>query len=86
MPPSALYLPNYSQSHALVIGINKYQHAGPLMHACNDAKAVAETLIGSFGFPKQNVGLLLDQDATRDAIMRAFHKFETCNPTPLTAY
>jgi hypothetical protein len=72
MAAEALYLPKYAESRALVIGINKYRHVGPLLHACNDAVAVAELLTGRFGFPKQNVELLLDAKATRASILRRF--------------
>jgi hypothetical protein len=75
MPPptsKASYLPNYTASHALVIGINKYQHVSPLLHASNDAQAVARILVERFGFPKENVQLLLDAGATREGILRAF--------------
>jgi len=72
MAISAAYLPKYAASRALVIGINKYQSASPLLHACNDATAVAQLLIERFGFPKENVVLLLDAGATRAAILQSF--------------
>src|SRR5262245_50373341 len=62
----------YSNSHALVIGIDKYRHVGPLAFAVNDARAIAETLKNSLSFPPENVTLLTDADATRHAIMSAY--------------
>src|SRR5512147_804353 len=38
------YKPHYTNSWALVIGINAYQFASPLSYACNDADAVASVL------------------------------------------
>ena len=75
MTAATSFLPKYIESRALVIGINKYKHAGPLAHACNDARAVAATLIDRFGFPPAEVELLLDADASRNAIVRAFLQY-----------
>jgi hypothetical protein len=72
MAAHSAFLPKYADSRALIIGINKYQNAGPLLHAYNDAEAVANTLITKFDFPKKNVQLLLDANATRDSILRIF--------------
>jgi len=66
------YQSKYANSLALVIGINKYQNVSPLGYAVNDAKAVAELLVGRFKFPKENVTLLLDEKATADEIRRTF--------------
>jgi uncharacterized caspase-like protein len=73
------YLPKYASSRALVIGINKYNHAGPLAHACNDARAVAEVLVDKFDFPAKNVELLLDAKASRDGIIRTFLSYADSN-------
>ncbi len=75
MAASALYRPEYGTSRALVIGINKYQYVNPLIHARNDAEAIAEILINRFSFPKGNVALLLDAHATRDSILRAYLRY-----------
>jgi uncharacterized caspase-like protein len=55
--------------------VNRYKRVSPLAYARNDAEAVAKTLVTRFGFPEDNVQLLLDERATRDAILRAFLKF-----------
>src|SRR5438552_993852 len=72
MSNQPLYLPKYADSRALVIGIDKYRYVNPLIHACNDARAVANVLVERFSFPKENVELLLDADATRETILRKF--------------
>lgn len=69
------YLPKYENSWALVIGINKYLYAPPLGYACNDAEAIASILKGKYAFPEQNVRLLLDKEATRDAILSAYLEY-----------
>src|SRR5258705_10978149 len=69
-PP--LYLPKYNNSYALVIGIDAYQHVSPLLHAANDARAVARALVEKFQFPEGNVKVLLNDDATRADILREF--------------
>lgn len=63
----------YRNSHALVVGINRYKHTRPLEHAVNDANAVADVLESSFGF--NSVIRLLDEDATRERIWTEFTNF-----------
>lgn len=60
--------PLYSNSWAVVIGINQYQHWPELKYAVNDAKSVAETLHNKLGFPKENIIELYDEDASRERI------------------
>lgn len=58
----------YANSWALVIGINAYQKVSPrLNYAVADAKAVADAL-PALGFPRPNVRMLLDGEATRARI------------------
>jgi len=64
--------PEYTDSHALIIGINEYQHTSPLHYAVSDAEAIASRLIERFGFPAANVTRLIDGTATRDAIREAY--------------
>lgn len=52
------FQPKYENSHALVVGVNRYTKAPPLGFACNDAVAVAGVLKDRFGFPEANVRLL----------------------------
>ena len=70
-----MYIPEYRNSWALVIGINVYRHISPLEFARHDAEAVAEILTEQFDFPQDNVTLLLDESATRDAIRSHFLQF-----------
>jgi hypothetical protein len=65
------YTPLYRTSWALVIGINKYTNYSPLDYACNDARGIAKTLIEEFGFQTANVEILLDEQATKAAILQA---------------
>jgi HEAT repeat protein len=62
------YREEYNDSWALVVGINNYKHLRKLNHAVSDAKAVAGVLIKDFGFKKDNVRCLLDEEATKEAI------------------
>lgn len=59
----------YSTSHALVIGISKYQKVGSLNFAADDADAVAKVLREKHGFT--DITVLKDQDATKAKIMKA---------------
>jgi len=70
---SALALGTY---HALLIGINDYQHADfapKLRTAVNDVQALGRLLIDDYGF--KDVKLLLDRHATRAGILRALAEF-----------
>lgn len=59
----------YGASHAIVIGINSYTKASPLIFAVSDATAVAAILVGDLGFTHENVVLLTDGAATKEAIL-----------------
>ena len=76
------YTANYSDSHALVVGVNKYSKAGPLSFCVSDAEAVAAELITAFGFPAANVAVLLDGAATRAAILESFLKLSRDGTKP----
>ena len=57
---------------ALCIGINDYPYDGNDLNGCvNDAKAWAELLISKFKFPKTDVKLMIDAQATKANIMAA---------------
>ncbi len=73
--------PDYSSSHALIVGVNDYQHVAPLHFAVEDATAVAEVLRKSFGFPPKNVTVFLDSDATRANISSTYLRYaKTAEP------
>ncbi|MCR5884849.1 polysaccharide deacetylase family protein [Rhizobacter sp. J219] len=64
----------YRDSHALVIGIDRYGKWPGLQHAVRDAKAVHEALTTRFGFKPENVTALYDGEATRANILRALNE------------
>jgi uncharacterized caspase-like protein len=66
-----VYLPRYAQSWAISIGIDRYASVGPLQHACNDARGVANVLIDKFSFRPENVSILCNDNATKDGVLRA---------------
>lgn len=63
---------HYTNSRALVIGIDHYQSASPLSYAVSDAEEVCDVLINDLDFPEENVTYLTDSEATRGDILRAF--------------
>ena len=75
MTTTIIYEPTYGQSHALVIGINNYDHVPPLAHAQNDAEAFAHVLLERFQFTKEKLTLLTDADATKSQIVSVFMKY-----------
>ena len=64
----------YRDSHALVIGIDRYTQWPALQYAVRDAKAIQDTLITRFGFKPGNVTLLADAQATRANILGALNQ------------
>ena len=70
----------YSESYALVVGINRYPDGGAfrsLTFAVPDAEAVRGLLVGVYGFPDGNVTLLTDRTdskPTRRAILAGLSK------------
>ena len=75
MTTASIYEPTYGESHALVIGINDYEHVPRLAHARNDAEAFARVLLERFAFTKHHLTVLTDADATRSAILKVFMKY-----------
>lgn len=61
------------QAWALVVGIDDYAKWPKLQHAVRDARAVSQTLVERFGFAPERVVTLLNQEATRQGILDAFH-------------
>lgn len=59
----------YGTSHAVVIGIDDYEHWPKLTYAVADALAVRELLVRRLGFSPENVHLLLDREASREHIL-----------------
>jgi Caspase domain len=82
MPSASLFRPEYENSWALVIGINAYTKAPPLQYARNDAQAVVACLCERHGFANENVTLLVDAAATRDAVLSAFLSFTRDHVNP----
>jgi len=64
----------YRESHALVIGIDKYAQWPGLHHAVLDAKAMEQLLVTRFGFKPENVTALYDGEATRANILRTLNE------------
>ena len=62
----------YDNSWALVIGIDKYQNVSNLSYAVKDAESINEILVNSFAFPKENITFLINEDATKQNILKSF--------------
>jgi len=63
---------HYTNSRALVIGINQYKNASPLSYAVSDAEELRDVLVSDLGFPKENITYLVDSEATKENILRSF--------------
>jgi hypothetical protein len=66
---------HYTNSRALIIGIDKYTHASPLSYAVSDASDVGKLLVDELSFPLPNVTYLTDADATKEKILRAYLRY-----------
>ena len=58
----------YDNSWALVVGINDYDNVPDLNYAVEDALAIKNMLINEFNFPRNNVRVLIDKEATQSNI------------------
>ena len=62
----------YDNSWALIIGIDEYENVHNLQYAVKDAESMQAILIENFEFPKENVKLLINDQATYQNIRRQF--------------
>ena len=62
----------YDNSYALIIGIDKYENVKNLNYAVKDAESIQDILVNTFDFPEGNVTLLINEEANKDAILKAF--------------
>ncbi|HEY1493237.1 MAG TPA: polysaccharide deacetylase family protein [Candidatus Solibacter sp.] len=69
-PVAGAKAPYYRDSWAVIVGVNEYQSWPKLRYAVNDATAVEETLVNKFGFQRDHIRKLINQDATRQRIMQ----------------
>jgi hypothetical protein len=69
----------YRDSHALIVGIDRYQRASPLSFAVNDARGISLILEREFSFRTEKITLLTDDAATRSAIMSAYMRLTDRN-------
>lgn len=71
--PKIVASTGYSNSWAIVIGIDEYVKWPKLQYAVRDARGVRQTLIEKFGFAPERVVALENAAATRAGILAAFH-------------
>ncbi len=64
----------YRDSWALIIGINDYIRAPKLRYAINDANEMEKVLVEFYGFKWDKIIKLIDREATKENIMKAFDK------------
>jgi len=65
---------------ALLVGINKYKMPGAdLNGCCNDVMGMSNLLTDVFSFPKENIHMLLDYDASKEAILSELSWLTECN-------
>lgn len=57
---------------ALLIGVDAYPHVPPLNGCVNDVQLMRSVLVDTFGFPADQVSLLVNDQATRAGILSAF--------------
>ena len=67
----------YKNSWAVVIGINDYIRAPKLKYAVRDAEEFTEVLLNYYGFKRENIVKLINREATKENIMKAFDKLRS---------
>ena len=60
-----------AENHALLVGINDYQHVRDLRGSVNDILQIKRVLLGELGFDERNVQTLTNQEATKENILAA---------------
>ena len=60
----------YDNSWALIVGINNYENVQDLNYAVEDALAIKNLLINNYHFPRSNVRVLTDLEATQGKIKK----------------
>ena len=60
----------YDSSWALIVGVNDYQNVRDLNYAVEDALAMKNIFINTYGFPRSNVRVLINGEATQSNIMK----------------
>jgi tetratricopeptide (TPR) repeat protein len=73
------------EKHALLVGIDSYESAKipALTGASGDVRAVKKSLINKLGFKEKNIKVLLDQEASRKAILDEFKRLAAQEETAL---
>ena len=71
-----LAVPGYTASYALLVGIGKYSNMPDrnLDGPPNDARALGEAIVKHWGFPRGNVELILNEQATKAAVLAALDR------------
>jgi hypothetical protein len=83
-PSDQLDMPEvvYRKGWALLIGIDKYPDLPSqyqLNYSVADAEAMADLLLNKFGFAKENISILRDEQATKDKIKEKLNSFADPN-------
>lgn len=66
---------HYTNSRALIIGIDEYAKVSPLSYAVSDASEIRKILVEELEFPNANITYLTNAEATRDNILRSYLRF-----------
>ena len=61
----------YNDTWAVVIGINNYTYWPKLRYATKDAESIADLLVNKYGFQKNHIILIRDQEAKWQGIKGA---------------
>lgn len=72
--------PSTSKRHALIVGINNARGGDPLPGSVTDAKNLRRALL-MYGFKDENIRMLVESSATRDAIRREIDSLAARTPT-----
>ena len=67
-----IYQHKYNTSRAVIVGINEYKKLQKLEYAVNDANGIANCLNKKFGFERENLIKLLDDEASRQKILQTY--------------
>ncbi len=68
-PPAQSFPPLYGESWAVIAAIDNYPKWPKLQYAVNDAGAIRDLLLNKFGFKRDHVITLFNEEATREKLL-----------------
>ncbi len=74
------FTPKYSNSRALIVGINNYKAASPLSYAVSDANEISDLLIDNFDFNEDSISCGVHPQVSSACSAKGIHAHSALRP------